>query len=740
MGNSSLHPTPLSRVKLSLTISVAALSSFASPLQAQTSFVYTNGQDHSGSLITTPADPLELWAGGGVTATQNGVISGSGNVTKNGEGTLVLGPANTFTGGTVLNAGTLGLGSNNALGSGALTINGGVLRAINSARTLSNEIILSGDFTLGRMTNLAGSVSLTNDILLTSANPDAVGATTSTISGVIGGNHGLSFAEGSNPIGTIILTGDNTYTGLTTLHSGILQMGAGGAAGSVAGDIHNNGQLIFNRSGDYSYGGNISGSGSLLKYDGGSMTLSGFNTYTGSTTIRSGSLVLARSGALSASTAVTVGYEATLDLGGFDQTIGSLAGSSRATVKLGSGTLTVGGSNTSTTFNGGISGSGGLIKEGTGTLTLLYYHNYTGGTTISNGTLQIGSGYFSGGVVGDIVNNSALVFSCDHWYGFGGAISGSGSVAQSGSGITSLEGVNTYTGGTILNSGTLELDSNQAIGSGTLTINGGFLRAKGMERTVANKVVINNDFSLGRSTRLSGAISLTKDITLTSTNPDVRSPTTTVISGVISGAYGITFKDGSNPTGTIILSGANTYTGATIVSSGTLFVNGSLGDSAVTVNSGAIFGGTGTIGGSTTIESGGHLAPGNSPGTITFASGLALDSGAIVDFELGAVNDLILVTGGTLSGPDSGQIIFNLTNAGAFTAGTYTLIDWTGADLDGFSAADVALGSTISGYYYSIAQNGSTLQLTAVQVPELGTSAFLCVASLGATFYRRRRA
>ena len=740
MRDSWLHPTPLSRVKLSLTISIAALSSVASPIQAQTSFVYTNGQNHSGSLTTTPADPLELWTGGGVSGTQSGVISGSGIVTKEGEGTLILGSANTFTGGAILNAGTLGLGADNALGSGVLTINGGVLRAVNSARTLTNEIVLSGDFTLGRMTDLAGPISLTKDILLTSANPDAMGATSSTISGVIGGDHGLSFVDGTNPIGTIILTGDNTYTGLTTLHSGILQIGAGGTTGSVAGDIHNNGRLVFNRLGDFAYGGDISGSGSLIKYGSGSMTLSGTNTYSGSTTIDSGALVLGRSGALSASTAVTVGYEATLDLGGFDQTLGSLAGTSRSTVKLGSGTLTVGGNNTSTTFNGSISGSGALIKEGTGTLTLLYYHNYTGGTTISNGTLQIGSGNASGGVVGNIVNNSALVFSCDHWYGFAGAISGSGSVAQSGSGITSLEGINTYTGGTILNSGTLELDSNQAIGSGTLTINGGFLRAKGMERTIANKVVINNDFSLGRSTHLSGSISLTKDITLTSTNPDVRSPVTTVISGAIGGAHGITFKDGSNPTGTVILAGANTYTGATVVSSGTLFVNGSLGDSAVTVGSGAFFGGTGTIGGSTTIESGGHLAPGHSPGTITFAGGLAFESGAIVDFELGAASDLILVTGGILSGPDSGQIIFNLTNAGAFTGGTYTLVDWTGASLDGFSASDIVLGSTISGYYYSIAQNGSTLQLTAVQVPEPGTSAFLWVASLGAVFYRRRRA
>jgi fibronectin-binding autotransporter adhesin len=727
---SSMHPP--------LSIRLAALSAFVLPLGAQNLFTYTNGQNHSGSLTTTPPDPLLLSAGTGVNATQSGTISGSGGITKDGAGTLTLTSANDHTGGTILNAGTLGLGGDNVLGSGTLTINGGTLRAVAAARTIANDVVLNGDFTLGRLTNLSGPVSLANNITLTSANPDTSGATTSTISGVISGNYGLSFANGANPIGTIVLTGNNTYTGDTTIHSGTLQIGMGGSSGSIAGNIINNGTLVFNRSDNFSIPGAISGTGSLIKQGAGTLTLGSAGSFTGSTTIQAGTLALGASGLLSDTAALTVGYETTLDLAGFDETVGSLSGSSRASVRLGSGTLTVGGNNASTTFNGTISGTGGLIKTGTGTLTLLYYHTYTGDTTISGGTLQIGSGYASGGVAGNIVNNSALVFSCDHWYGFSRNISGSGSVAFSGSGPTDLAGTNTYSGGTILNSGSLGLDSNQAIGTGTLTINGGMLRAVGMPRTISNNVVLNGDFTLGRMTNLTGPVSLTKTITITSANPSPQGPATSTISGIISGAYGLTFKDGANPTGAMILSGANTYTGATIVSSGTLFVNGSLGDTAVTVNSGATLGGSGVFGGITTIESGGHLAPGNSPGTITFTNGLTLNSGAVLDFQLGTVGDLILVTGGTLSGPVSGQITFNLANAGGFTEGTYTLIDWTGASTDNFTASDFILGSRITGYSYSFAMNGSTIQLTAIAVPEPASATLLGLATLGLAFYRRR--
>jgi autotransporter-associated beta strand protein len=194
--------------------------------------------------------------------------------------------------------------------------------------------------------------------------------------------------------------------------------------------------------------------------------------------------------------------------------------------------------------------------------------------------------------------------------------------------------------------------------------------------------------------------------------------------------------------GTWILSGTNTYTGATSVNAGTLRVNGSLANTAVSVASGATLGGSGSIGGLTTISSGARLAPGNSPGTITFTQGLTLNTGSILNFELGTISDLIRVTGGTLTGPGtSGGITLNLSNSGGFVAGTYDLINYTTASgTTGFGTDSFTLGTTIAGYTYSFGTASGILQLTATSaIPEPSTyAALIGVAVLGLAFWRRR--
>ncbi len=197
-----------------------------------------------------------------------------------------------------------------------------------------------------------------------------------------------------------------------------------------------------------------------------------------------------------------------------------------------------------------------------------------------------------------------------------------------------------------------------------------------------------------------------------------------------------------NTAGTTVLSGTLAHTGATWINGGTLLVNGSLASSAVTVDSGGTLGGSGTIGGLATFASGAHLAPGNSPGTITFTGGLTLSSGTILDFQLGTTSDLILVTGGTLTGPLSGTITLNLSDSGGFTAGTYTLIDATGASLSSIGGTSFDLGTTIAGYTYTFAQHGNLFQLiaTASAIPEPATYATLAgVLTLALAGWRRRR-
>ena len=136
---------------------------------------------------------------------------------------------------------------------------------------------------------------------------------------------------------------------------------------------------------------------------------------------------------------------ATFDLNNFSQSIGSLAGA--GSVTLGTSTLITGNNNISTDFSGVIGGLGGLTKVGTGTQTLSGENTYFGGTTISNGTLQLGNGGTSGSIVGDVVNNATFAVNRSDTFTFGGVISGTGAFQQLGTGTTVLTGANTYSGG-----------------------------------------------------------------------------------------------------------------------------------------------------------------------------------------------------------------------------------------------------------------------------------------------------
>jgi hypothetical protein len=183
-------------------------------------------------------------------------------------------------------------------------------------------------------------------------------------------------------------------------------------------------------------------------------------------------------------------------------------------------------------------------------------------------------------------------------------------------------------------------------------------------------------------------------------------------------------------------------TSSIVVTSGATFdVSGLSG--GFTFGSGQTLGGSGSINGLTTFASGSHLAPGNSPGTITFTNGVTLNNGSILDFELGTTSDLIRVSGGLLTGSASaGGITLNLANSGGFAPATYILFDFTGATTSSFDLSDFTLGSTISGYTYSLALNGNALELTSVAtaIPEPSTYALIFGAGvLGVAGYRRRR-
>jgi subtilase-type serine protease len=151
---------------------------------------------------------------------------------------------------------------------------------------------------------------------------------------------------------------------------------------------------------------------------------------------------------------------------------------------LGAKQFTVGSNNLSTEVSGVISdgapsfgpgftdAGGALVKTGTGTLILSGANTYTGGTTISGGTLQLGNGGTSGSILGNVLNNATLAFNRSDAVTFGGAISGSGVVQHNGAGTTILTAGSGYTGATTVNAGTLLVNGSIAASSG-VTVNTG---------------------------------------------------------------------------------------------------------------------------------------------------------------------------------------------------------------------------------------------------------------------------
>ncbi len=203
----------------------------------------------------------------------DGAISGAGAVQKSGNNALVLTGANTYTGGTIVSNGTLQIGNGTNLGS------------------------------------LVGDVQLLNSAVLTIGNHGV----TTTLAGVISGTGRL---VNNSTNGILILTGDNTYTNDTTNSAGTLQIGNGGTTGSIVGNVLNAATIAFNRSDNVTFGGIISSLGSVRKLAANTLTVTGANTYTGTTTISGGTLSLTGNGSLASSSQVQVDPGATFNVTG----------------------------------------------------------------------------------------------------------------------------------------------------------------------------------------------------------------------------------------------------------------------------------------------------------------------------------------------------------------------------------------------------------------------------------------
>jgi len=656
----------------------------------------TNGSIAGTSIVDNAALIFDLTG----TASYAGTISGTGVVSQTA-GTMILKGVNTYTGNTSISGGTLQIGVADAIGSasdvvvgssGTLNLNGfndivgslaggGTVSQGSGNLTLSdtNSTTFSGTTTgSGTLTRAStGTLTLTgalNSTGLVSISGGAIQVGNGTTNGTIAATsivdnaaliydvNGLTTYTGTvsgtgtvaqTGTGTLVLTGTNTYTGVTSITAGGLQLGNGTTNGSIAGtSIVDNAALIFDLTGTASYAGTISGTGNVVQ-TAGTMILKGVNTYTGDTTISGGTLQVGVANAIGSASDVVVGSGGTLNLNGFNDIVGSLAGG--GAVSQGAGNLTLADTN-STTFSGTTTGSGTLTEAGTGTLTLTGALNSTGLVSISSGAIQVGNGTTNGTIAAtSIVDNSALIYNASGAVTYAGTISGTGTVSQTGTGTLIVTGTNTYTGNTTISAGALQIGNGGAAGS------------------IASSAFTDNS-------------ALTIDVS-----------NATTLGGAISGSGTLTQMG----TGTAILTGNNSYTGVTTISGGTLQVgnggtSGTLGTNTVTDNgalvfnrtdvntvAGAISGtgaltqaGTGTVilaannsySGVTTISAG-ALQIGNGGTTGSLGTNTVTDNGSLIFNQTGATTVTNAISGtGTLTQAGTGTVL--LPNANTYSGGT----------------------------------------------------------------------
>jgi autotransporter-associated beta strand protein len=704
----------------------------------------------TGNIALTGANTINgVW--GDKKLTLSGIVSGSGSLNHTGSSTLTLAGTNTYSGATALSGGILSISSiknvNDVTGSslgnvttvanGTLGFNTGALEYSGTGSTTDRVINLAGT-TGGATINQSG----TGLLRFSSANTaTGIGSKTLTLSGSTAGTGEISGAivdnstTGSTSLSSTFVASATTVTlasvdGVTV---GASISGTGIASGTTVTAI-NTGTKVVTLSTATTGASGAAGSSytvagvrnitSLAKSGSGTWTLSGSNTYTGNTSITGGKLLVGGSGRLNA---------------------GAYAG----TIAISSGANLEHGSSTAQALTGVISGAGSLIKNGgTGVLTLsgLSNNTYSGGTTIGNGTVSLGTGgtaantstvaalgsgtvnINSNGILRlwikndasfTITNNLALnggrVENEDGTYTLSGTvslagantfettysgknltfsntISGAGSLTVIGGGNTTLSGANTYTGATTVD-GTRLILANATATSGIALSNNGELRLR--------------NISLSSTQNITGAGNVTKDVstfgasTINGNNNTYSGSTTVNIdrftvgsTGVINGTSGIAVQAqwgaNFNNLGSVTTAGAITVAGSGNTTGGGLSTDSSFFRNSGTVNAGSM----------TLNSSASANTTANRGGTYSQTAGSTTLSGTAT----------LAANGGTgAAGTAGNDAAFNLTG-GTFSAGTLAVnsgtVTATGGTLNlgsggitktGTSATAINLGATTLG-------------------------------------------
>ena len=730
----------------------------------------------NGSLL---ADSPNNWG-------PNGPISGSGSLTQAGAGILTLAGSNTYTGATTISAGVLQVGNggsgasiggtsgvldNGSLvfnhgdgvtfsriisGSGSLTQTGtGLLTLLGSntytgGTTISGGTLQVGNGTSGEFLN-SSNVSLSNNASLVFNHADAL-----AYSGYVSGAGNLT----QMGTGLLTLLGNNTYTGSTAISAGTLQVGNGLLAGSIpgSGNVLDNGSLLADSPSNWGLSGQISGSGSLTQAGTGILTLAGSNSYTGGTTINAGVLQVGNASALGPPTAALSINGGTLDLHGYNVSLGSLAGaagsSGPGTIDnlsgSGSYTLGVGYDNSSSTFSGTLRNTFGqvnLTKAGTGALTLTGNVGLGGSCTVSGainqpaGTTTFANSLYLGYNLGSAgafnLSGTATLWAANEYAGY----FGSGGFVQSGGTNTSIGmnlGCNPGSSGSYTLSGLGLLSSYGetvgGLGSGTLTQSGGTNNVSGYSGLYVG-------FGAGSSGvyNLSGSGLLwaaSEYVGYSGTGTFNQSGGTNTVTGVFSlggaGAPGTAGSGTYNLTaGALIVPGIQGAGGVFNLGGGTLVASAGFSTSQAMTLTGS--GGKGNIntGGYAVTLSGVLSGSGGlnvlGQGNLTLAGGNTYSGGTTILAGTLSLNNAGALQNSTVTVSASNTLLFN-SNSGAIA--TFNVGGLTGSGsiglADGNYPVTLGVGGNGAGTTYSgvLAGPGSLVKIGAGSLTLSGSNGY----------------
>lgn len=630
-------------------------------------------------------------------------MTGDGSFIKEGTGDVVMSQTSTYTGGTIIRAGRIGLNNGAALGTGNIQIDSGAELGIGGI-TLNNNLTGSG---LVRKTasnlveiygdnrGFTGTIQVQDGVLFAN-NGNALGSGilqidsgTSVQLGAVNDSTVAADLAGSGLFeklggGLLTMTGDGSqFTGGIAVTGGILEIeGSQNIGNSSTVSIGSAGALQLNTAGSTQLFNSLSGAGALIKTGTGTVFLTGNNTHSGGTDIQQGAIRVSDLAALGTGP-VSVQFGAALDL--------SISGAA--------------------TYNGAISGAGILRKSDTGDLTLIS-NTLTGGLDIVGGRVIVGTTAALGSGPVTTAADTQLVFNNSTTEVSNTLISGAGAVTMDGTGSLIMNNANSYTGGTIINSGRVGLNNGMGLGTGNVIVLqnailgiGGVALANNVSgagqiiKTANNTalltginshsggtdiqqgaIVVNNTAALG-----SGAVTTAAGTALI---VDYSGSTNNALNNLLTGA-GALIKDGS---GTVVVNGSNSYSGGTAINGGRLGLNfgDALGTGMVVINGGATLAlgdvsyGNSTSGAGQIVK----VSAGNTvlTGTNTHSGGIAIQAGSLgvtgnaalgtgaVSIASGASLNYTNMSASTFSNGLSGAGTFNKLGAGQLTfANNFTL-------------------------------------------------------------------